>query len=93
MVVTWLLGGGKFEKVSPLTYAPLRSINDKTRRQGEDFTGNISQTRSSHSQKNWAPRKQGTFLDMQEPKENRQTRVDNKSKPTARAETNEMTGG
>ena len=40
---------------------PSSSLNDKTRRQGEDFPGHRSQARSSPSKNFGDPRKKGTF--------------------------------
>ena len=51
------------------------SLNDETRRQGEDFRGHHSQARSSPSENLGALRKQGTFLDKQGNEETHQTRV------------------
>ena len=51
------------------------SLNDETRRQGEDFIGHHSQARSSLSENLVALRKQGTFLYKQETEETHQTRA------------------
>ena len=52
------------------TKIPFSLLNYKTIRQGEDFPGHCLQVRSSPSKDFGAPRKQGTFSNKQEPREN-----------------------